>query len=163
MFSQTQSCCSLACLFALFLSLGCNGSEEAPAAVTPTPKAATATEKTPQGSGSKGSEKKSDKEQAKAKQVSNSYTPPYPNRNNPFQPPMNMPLANIGNSRDQNSSVLLVGFANVGEPKVVLAIDGVVSPLSNGEEIAGVQVISIAPPNAVLQRGRNRWTASLPN
>ncbi len=95
--------------------------------------------------------------------LAQAYTPPYPERLNPFQPPMNAPRVRTDNKQDSNSSVTLVGFANVGEPKVVLTIDGVVSPMSNGEEIAGVQVISIAPPNAVLQRGRNRWTASLTN
>jgi hypothetical protein len=43
----------------------------------------------------------------------------------------------------------------------VLAIDGVISPIPEGGEKFGVQVISINPPHVVLQRGRSRWTASL--
>ena len=62
---------------------------------------------------------------------------------------------------EQSESVVLMGFANVDTPRVVLAIDGVVTPLANGDEAEGVRVISISPPTAVLQRGRSRWTASL--
>lgn len=66
-----------------------------------------------------------------------------------------------GDGRDSGESVVLKGFADVGEPKVVLAIDGVTTPLSTGDERYGVRVISISPPQAVLQRGRSRWTATL--
>jgi len=54
----------------------------------------------------------------------------------------------------------LKGFVNVDEPRVVLSIDGVISPIPEGGEKYGVQVISIQPPKAVLQRGRSRWTAT---
>jgi hypothetical protein len=43
----------------------------------------------------------------------------------------------------------------------VLSIDGVISPVGEGGEKYGVQVISIQPPSVVLQRGRSRWTATL--
>lgn len=163
MFSLNQSRYLVALTVLVLATLGCSSPEETTAkkATPATPisgsqDASTATKE-------KSSQEKAAKEKSKIDQVASSYEAPYPNRNNPFQPPMNAPRVRTGNERDQNSSVTLVGFANVGEPKVVLAIDGVVSPMSNGEEIAGVQVISIAPPNAVLQRGRNRWTASLTN
>jgi hypothetical protein len=62
---------------------------------------------------------------------------------------------------EHGQSVELKGFVNVDEPRVVLSIDGVISPIPEGGEKYGVQVISIQPPKAVLQRGRSRWTATL--
>jgi hypothetical protein len=62
---------------------------------------------------------------------------------------------------DEGETVELKGFVNVDQPKVVLAIDGVISPIAEGGEKYGVHVISIQPPSVVLQRGRNRWTATL--
>lgn len=88
------------------------------------------------------------------------FQPPYPNRVNPFAPPTRS-TRQAQRSGNSESSVVLLGFAKLDEPKAILNIDGVVSPLANGDQHAGVQVISIEPPNAVLQRGRDRWTASI--
>ena len=44
---------------------------------------------------------------------------------------------------------------------MILSIDGNLSPVPEGGETYGVQVISIQPPKVVLQRGRSRWTATL--
>ena len=54
-----------------------------------------------------------------------------------------------------------MGFADLDEPRAVLTINGEVKALRSGEEALGVQVISIEPPRAVLQRGRSRWTVSI--
>jgi len=62
---------------------------------------------------------------------------------------------------EHGETVELKGFINVDQPRVILSIDGVVSPVAEGGEKYGVQVISIQPPSVVLQRGRNRWTATL--
>ncbi len=89
------------------------------------------------------------------------YTPPFPDRANLFEPLRQANRRARSKSDDNTESVVLMGFANLGTPKVVLAIDGIVAPLADGDELAGVKVISIAPPMAVLQRGRSRWTAML--
>jgi hypothetical protein len=88
------------------------------------------------------------------------FSPPFPQRQDLFQPPKRVATTQ---QRGESSEELveLKGFVNVGEPRVVLSIDGVVAPLPVGAEKYGVQVISIDPPSVVLQRGRNRWTASL--
>ena len=90
-----------------------------------------------------------------------SWTPPFPGRNDLFQPPRFGGPVMRSDDSDSSESVVLMGFANLGTPKVVLDIDGVVTPLGEREEREGVEVISIAPPRVVLQRGRNRWTASI--
>ena len=55
----------------------------------------------------------------------------------------------------------LLGFIRVDQPKAVLSINGEVLPLAAGESRYGVDVISINVPNVVLQRGRQRWQATL--
>ena len=88
------------------------------------------------------------------------WTPPFPNRSNLFQPPRY--TGRVARSNEEGSeAVVLMGFADLGTPMAVLEIDGVVSPLAEQGETSGVEVISIAPPRVVLQRGRTRWTASI--
>ncbi len=88
------------------------------------------------------------------------FEPPYPNRINPFATPSRT-MRQTQRNDSSESSVVLIGFAKLDEQKAILDIDGVVSPLANGDIYAGVEVIAIEPPNAVLQRGRDRWTASI--
>ena len=88
------------------------------------------------------------------------WRPPFPNRADLFQPPRY--TGRVVRTDDEGSeSVVLMGFADLGTPMAVLAIDGVVTPLAEQGEDSGVEVISIAPPRCVLQRGRTRWTASI--
>ncbi|QDT68581.1 hypothetical protein MalM25_15040 [Planctomycetes bacterium MalM25] len=89
------------------------------------------------------------------------YTPPYPERRNLFSPPKQLARMARQKSNGSADSVVLMGFAKIDEPSVLLAINGRVTPLEHGQEAAGVRVISIDPPRAVLQRGRSRWTASI--
>lgn len=88
------------------------------------------------------------------------YTPPFPQRLELFDPPKRA----VGASRrddGEGESVELKGFIDVGEPRVILSIDGVVSSVPAGGEKYGVRVISIAPPTVVLQRGGPPWPATL--
>jgi hypothetical protein len=88
------------------------------------------------------------------------FAPPFPERNELFEPPKRAQTT-MRHDDDSGETVELKGFINVDEPKVVLSIDGVISPVPEGGEKYGVQVISIEPPSVVLQRGRSRWTATL--
>jgi hypothetical protein len=76
-----------------------------------------------------------------------------------FEPPQRQSTARRDD--EHGETVELKGFIDVGEPRVVLSIDGVISSVPEGGEKYGVQVISIEPPTVVLQRGRNRWPATL--
>jgi hypothetical protein len=87
------------------------------------------------------------------------FKPPFPERDL-FEAPKRT-QSSVRREDEHGQSVELKGFVNVDEPRVILLIDGVMSPIPEGGEKYGVQVISIQPPNAVLQRGRNRWTATL--
>lgn len=89
------------------------------------------------------------------------YEPPYPDRTDLFEPRKHAARVAKLSTGDSADSVVLMGFAKLDVPRVVLAINGEVKPLSTGEEALGIQVISIEPPRAVLQRGRSRWTASI--
>jgi hypothetical protein len=88
------------------------------------------------------------------------FNPPFPDRQEMFDAP----------AREQNSirrqdeagqSVELKGFINVGQPRAVLSIDGVIASVPEGGEKYGVMVRTIEPPKVVLERGRDRWTATL--
>jgi hypothetical protein len=57
--------------------------------------------------------------------------------------------------------VRLKGFVNVDGLKALLLVDGNVVSVRPGEECAGVEVIEVAPPRVILQRGRLRWTEDL--
>jgi hypothetical protein len=88
------------------------------------------------------------------------FTPPFPDRLELFEAPKRA-QGTVKRDDEHGATVELKGFINVDEPKVVLSIDGVISPVAEGGEKYGVQVIAIQPPSVVLQRGRNRWTATL--
>ena len=88
------------------------------------------------------------------------FKPPFPERADLFETPKRA-QSTVRRDDEHGQSVELKGFVNVGEPSAVLSIDGVLSSVPEGSEKYGVQVISIQPPKAVLQRGRSRWTATL--
>lgn len=149
--------------------LGASGCSDAPtetvvatAAAKPTPFQAAAdqakaiTEATQQVAATKPAEAV-----APSKPKASAYEPPFPDRLDPFQAPKHGARIARQTTGDSAESVVLLGFANLGTPRAVLSIDQIVRPISQGEEVAGVTVISISPPQAVLQRGRSRWTASI--
>jgi hypothetical protein len=88
------------------------------------------------------------------------FVPPFPGRSELFEPPKRA-QGTVRRDDESGDTVELKGFIEVDQPRVVLSIDGVVSPIAEGGEKYGVQVISIQPPSVVLQRGRSRWTATL--
>lgn len=90
------------------------------------------------------------------------FEPPYPNRENLFLAPKRT-STHAQTSGSTNQTIDLLGFANVDRPKVILSINGQVVPISEGEQQAGIEVISIQPPAVVLQRDRERWQATLEN
>lgn len=92
--------------------------------------------------------------------VAAAFDPPFPHRTELFDPPRGG-QSMIRRDDEHGDTIELKGFVDVDGPQVVLAIDGIISPIPEGGERFGVQVISIHPPSVVLQRGRSRWTASL--
>jgi hypothetical protein len=99
-----------------------------------------------------------DETQSKSDAVAE-FTPPFPQRLELFEPPQRQSTARRDD--EHGETVELKGFIYVDEPRAVLSIDGVISSVPEGGEKYGVQVISIEPPTVVLQRGRNRWPATL--
>ena len=88
------------------------------------------------------------------------FEPPYPHRENLFLAPKRSAV-HLKSPGSVEQSVELLGFANVGTPKVILSINGVVVPISEGQQESGIEVISIQPPTVVLQRDRERWQVAL--
>lgn len=141
-------------LFTGVLFSGCNSAEQS--AIVPVQAAVkTANEETTE------AETPAVVEPKKAEPKQSAYKPPFPERRDFFSPPERSEGLVAVSVDGMESTVELMGFVNVGTPHVVLAINGVVTPISQGVESHGVEVISIQPPRAVLQRGRTRWTAKL--
>lgn len=162
MLSRLHSNFCLLLAVAVLMLAGCGESDPAPAAspAKPNPlQAAAAKAKAATEATQKASEPDAGEETVVA--AAPAYEPPFPDRVDLFAPPKQGARNARQTTEDTADSVVLMGFANLGEPRALLAINGVVKPLSDGEEAFGVQVISITPPRAVLQRGRSRWTASI--
>lgn len=143
----------LPCVGVILLIAGCSTSDDA---VSPAKKAAEP--KLVEADTPKGNKVADSK--AEAKPEPRRYRAPFPRRTDLFTP---VQRKRVAKRSDQQSgeSVVLKGFANVDQPKAVLAIDGRITSVGIGVERFGVQVISIEPPEVVLQRGRSRWTAKL--
>jgi hypothetical protein len=142
------------CLFVAALS-GCGQTE--PPQVAPPAESATPPANTPAPPAADAPSPEAAKSPAAPQPVAQ-FSPPFPERDL-FVPPKR--AQGTVRRDDEGETVELKGFVNVDQPKVVLAIDGVISPIAEGGEKYGVHVISIQPPSVVLQRGRNRWTATL--
>jgi len=88
------------------------------------------------------------------------YKPPFPDREELFQPPNFKGLTK--SQRDEvRMEVSLKGFAEVDGIKALLTLNGQMVSLAVGENHSGVEVVAIQPPNVTLQRGRVRWTETL--
>ena len=70
------------------------------------------------------------------------FKPPFPERSDLFEAPKRAQNA-VRREDDQGQAVELKGFVNVGQPQVVLSIDGVLSQIPEGGEKYGVHVISM--------------------
>jgi hypothetical protein len=106
--------------------------------------------------------KDSEQSDEKAQPEQQAFEPPYPHRENLFLAPKRSAVHKDSPGSVQQS-VELLGFANVQGPRVILSIDGNVVPMPEGMKQSGIEVISIQPPAVVLQRGRERWQATLEN
>ncbi len=90
------------------------------------------------------------------------FVAPYPHRMDPFhRPDLHKLVQARGSARGDGADVRLKGFVNVDGLRALLAVDGNVVSVRPGEECAGVEVIEVAPPRVILQRGRLRWTEDL--
>ncbi len=150
---------SICALLAAAIVAGCESADEPVVDATPAVASAPAVEKPPATPAAKPDKSPEEAEPVPESRAVVAYSPPFPDRQDLFEPPKRSQSS--VRRDDAGETVELKGFVNVDEPRVVLAIDGVISGISEGGEKYGVQVISIQPPTVVLQRGRNRWTATL--
>ncbi len=97
---------------------------------------------------------------AKRRQGDIAFEYPFPGREEIFLPPEKKPR-DVETQLRSDEGVELMGFADVGGARVILKIDGIVTPLRVGESRGDVRVLAIDPPKVVLQRAQRRWTESL--
>jgi hypothetical protein len=135
----------------LLLAAGCSEAPEPPAARrSPTPAAAA-----PAASGATAAAVP-----AAPQEVPSDYRPPFPERTELFAPP------NAGETvraarRTVVSDVTLKGIIEFGGRRALVEIGGLVYSLREQEQRSGVKVVSIDHPRVTLERGDQRWTASL--
>jgi len=91
------------------------------------------------------------------------YLPPFPNRTDLFAAPQRQGGRRVSAEGDALNAIELVGFVNVNGLRAVLSINGLEMPIGEGDTRDGIEVISIQEKSVVLQRGRQRWQATLQN
>ena len=89
------------------------------------------------------------------------FQAPFPDRVDLFVPPKREGGAATSGQGANDGAVELLGFVRVDRQRAVLSINGEINSLAEGDTQFGIQVISVHPPNVVLQRGRQRWQATL--
>lgn len=92
------------------------------------------------------------------------FAAPFPPRENPFTLPPRGPqplVSKLPGVSETPLRIELKGFVSLDATRAVLTIDGEIVSLGVGEEHRSVKVLTLAPPQVTLQRGRYRWTESL--
>ncbi|MEM1069286.1 MAG: hypothetical protein AAGG48_12515 [Planctomycetota bacterium] len=79
-----------------------------------------------------------------------SFTPPYPERNNPFEfPGQNTERSSVEPVTTETpdaTAIEVLGFANVNQPRVLLRVGESTRSLGIGDRIGLIEVIGIRPP-----------------
>ncbi len=147
---------------------GCGAQEEIPVEsnvverVAAKPQAKIKPSEEEPGSEEPGSEEPSvDETENISEPVADAFESPFPDRVELFVAPKRQGRGAKKSADGIDNTVELLGFVNVDGQRVILSIDGLVSPLAEGSQEAGIEVISIQPPAVVLQRGRQRWQVNL--
>lgn len=93
------------------------------------------------------------------------FAPPFPDRADLFQAPKRQGSGLAKSKGQAETSVELIGFVKVDQdvPRALLAVNGLIAPIAEGDKHFGIEVVSIQPPKVFLRRGRQRFQASLPN
>jgi len=90
------------------------------------------------------------------------YVPPFPDRENLFQKPAVSKVLRSPDLKTQSGEeIKLLGFVRVEGLKALVAIDGEVVALREGQTAGSLRIISISPPQVTFQKGRRRWTDEL--
>lgn len=91
------------------------------------------------------------------------FHPSYPDRKDPFSFPYESTLESPGPDTSIKSAaqVDVVGFADLGQPRVFLRARDKTHSLTVGEKAYGVEVVEIRPPAVRLRMGSLTWTATM--
>ena len=101
--------------------------------------------------------------QAEVNPVSVAFHPAFPHRSDPFSFPDDSTLLDetVDTSIKSAAHLDVVGFADLGEPRVFLSARGKTHSLAVGESVYGVEVTEIRPPAVRLRMGSLAWTATM--
>ena len=101
--------------------------------------------------------------QVEVTRVNATFDPTYPNRVDPFTFPDDSTLESSGadSSIKSAAQVDVVGFADLGQPRVFLRARDKTHSLTVGEMIYGIEVVEILPPAVRLRMGSLTWTTTM--
>lgn len=81
---------------------------------------------------------------------------------NPFKPPkFDAPRPKPVETTEESKAVRLVGFVDTGKMKALLAFDGALQTLSEGDVYNNVSIVAVTPPTVTLKHGQRQWEATL--
>ncbi len=89
------------------------------------------------------------------------FEPPFGERTNLFLPIERRVTSSRNKARSVGPTIQLKGFARVDSLCAILALDGRILTLSEGEEKEGIRAIRVQPPHVQLQKDGRRWTLTL--
>ncbi len=94
-------------------------------------------------------------------QVAVSFTPPFPDRVDPFS----FPTGIDGEASEVTSPTMMqvkvLGFADVDEPRVFLRSRDTTRSMKVGDKADGIEVVAINVPAVELRMGSVVWTATM--
>jgi hypothetical protein len=88
------------------------------------------------------------------------FQPPYPQRQELFKPPRGDEPA-AAQAQPRETVIQLKGFAQAGELKAILRIDGHLTALRVGQAVGTLELVSITPPQVTLRQDGRSWVESL--
>lgn len=89
------------------------------------------------------------------------YTPPYPEREEMFLAPQIEVNTKTARAVSSLARAALKGIVDLGGQQALIEIEGHVYHLRENEQLRGVTVVSINPPQVTLKQGESQWTESL--
>ncbi len=93
--------------------------------------------------------------------LADAFQPPHPDRVDAFSFTAGVEFNGQGSVETSVANVVVIGFANVREPRVFLRIEDQTRSLRVGEVANGIEVVAIREPVVELRMGSLLWTATM--
>ncbi len=89
------------------------------------------------------------------------FSPPYPERENAFEYPGTSTNSPSVDAVSSVGEIRVLGFANVGQLRVLLKSKNHTKSLAVGDRFDGIEIVNIHPPSVELRSGTLIWTSTM--